>query len=635
MPIGWSPSGRTCARAADPPTNGRRRATTPTGAAKRALFEEVAVITGWRPTLIGSAEPEPIPGEQVSHEYLSVLGIVPALGRTFSSEDDVPNAPRVVIISDGLWRRRFGAAADVVGKTVVLSGQPHEIIGVLPAGFRPIVSASADLWRPLRLNTATRRAEPSCCARSRACPPDCRSIARRRPPTSLARRLEAQHPEFNEKTGINADPLQRSRRRRHPAGSARAARRGGVRPADRLREHRQPGDGESLEPRPRDRRPAWRSARARARLIRQLLTESLLLAASAASRASPWAGGRSMGSSRSRRRARRGSAKSGSTSRLRRSSRLLSVVTGVLFGLMPALHSSRRDIVQPLKEAARGTVMAAGAAVRRALIAAEVALALMLLTGGGLLLQTFVHLRATNLGFDPDNVLVGFVNPPGAGGYDTAAKHRAFYDQVLETRAGAARRAPGRARLGPAARRRQRHVLHDRGPARPVLARANAGHLVPPGERRATSRPWGCRLRAGRASPTAGGAVSGGQRNVRPQLLSWRRTARTASAIRRRRQSVVHHRRHRSRRQGAGARESTQVEMFIPYWQFTEPRDEHRAAQLPAIRRCSRRRFARRSRRSIAACPSPASARSTTSSANRSSSRDSSPCSPARSRGWR
>ena len=73
------------------------------------LFESIAVITGWRPTLSGGAEPEPLTGEQVSHEYFTVLGITPALGRTFRDADDVPNAARVAIISDALWKR---ASAD-------------------------------------------------------------------------------------------------------------------------------------------------------------------------------------------------------------------------------------------------------------------------------------------------------------------------------------------------------------------------------------------------------------------------------------------------------------------------------------------------------------------------------------------
>ena len=83
---------------------------------EKALFEEVAVITNWRPTLTGGAEAEPITGEQVSHQYFSVLGIAPALGGAFSPEEDVPNAPRVAIISDALWKRRFGGSPSVVGQ---------------------------------------------------------------------------------------------------------------------------------------------------------------------------------------------------------------------------------------------------------------------------------------------------------------------------------------------------------------------------------------------------------------------------------------------------------------------------------------------------------------------------------------
>ena len=76
--------------------------------AEGAVFENVAAIGGWRPTLTGNAEPETLTGEQVSHEYFSVLQAAPVLGRNFASQDDVPNAPRVVILSDELWTRRFG-----------------------------------------------------------------------------------------------------------------------------------------------------------------------------------------------------------------------------------------------------------------------------------------------------------------------------------------------------------------------------------------------------------------------------------------------------------------------------------------------------------------------------------------------
>ena len=119
------------------------------------VVQRIAVFNGWRPTLLGGTEPEPIPGEQVTHEYLSVLGITPALGRDFTQADDVPNAPRVVIISDALWKTRFGGDRTAFGRSLMLSGDSHEVIGVMPPGFRPILNQEAELWRPLRLNTAT------------------------------------------------------------------------------------------------------------------------------------------------------------------------------------------------------------------------------------------------------------------------------------------------------------------------------------------------------------------------------------------------------------------------------------------------------------------------------------------------
>ena len=126
---------------------------------------------------------------------------------TSAAEDDVPNAARVVIISDGLWKRRFGGATDIVGRRVVLNGEPHEIIGVLPADFRPIVTASADLWRPLRLNVVN-PARGAVVLRAVARLADGLTVERaQRDASALAHRLEAEHPEFNEKTGFLLIPL--------------------------------------------------------------------------------------------------------------------------------------------------------------------------------------------------------------------------------------------------------------------------------------------------------------------------------------------------------------------------------------------------------------------------------------------
>ncbi len=174
---------------------------------EKSIFDEVAVISGWRPTLSGGAEPESIPGEQVSHEYFSVLGIAPMLGRSFTQADDVPNAPRVAVIGSGLWRRKFGASPAVIGQRVVLNSEPHEIVGVLGEGFRPIVNSAAEIWRPSRINTSN-PARGAVILRAVARLAEAVPLARAQAAADiLARQLETAYPQFNEKTRFNLMPL--------------------------------------------------------------------------------------------------------------------------------------------------------------------------------------------------------------------------------------------------------------------------------------------------------------------------------------------------------------------------------------------------------------------------------------------
>ena len=98
----------------------------------RTLFAKTAAVQGWVPTLTGVAEPEPLRGEQVTQEYFDVLGVQPALGRIFRPDEDVPNAPRVVVLGHGLWTRRFGGDRSIIGRSITLGGEPHEVIGVMP-----------------------------------------------------------------------------------------------------------------------------------------------------------------------------------------------------------------------------------------------------------------------------------------------------------------------------------------------------------------------------------------------------------------------------------------------------------------------------------------------------------------------
>jgi putative ABC transport system permease protein len=395
------------------------------------VFEDVAVISGWRPTLTGGAEPEPIPGERVSHEYFSVLGISPVQGRSFQQSDDVPNAPPVAMMSYGLWQRRFGGDPAIVGSAVTLGGEPHQIIGIVPPGFRPIVTADAQIWRPLRLNTAT-PSRGAVVLRAVAKLPAGVPLERAQASADvLAARLEQQYPQFNEKTRFNLTPLH-----------------------DRVVGDIRPGLLALLgavafvlliacanianlllaRGSARGRELAVRLAlgAGRRRVVRQLLTESVILALMggiAGVMLGTWAVDALVAAAPEN--APRVS-EIALDPRVLGFAALLTIVTGVLFGLAPAFQAARGELTGALNDRGRGNTGTAGRNVRSALVTAEVALAMILLTGAGLLLQTFIKLQSADLGFKPDNLIAGFVNPPAAAGYNSPEKHLAFYDRVFE-----------------------------------------------------------------------------------------------------------------------------------------------------------------------------------------------------------
>ena len=173
--------------------------------AEGAVFENVAAIGGWRPTLTGNAEPEALTGEQVSHEYFSVLQAAPVLGRNFASQDDVPNAPRVVILSDELCTRRFGRQSIVIGQSVTRTAI-RTITACCHRG-PSIVVAGAELWRPLRYNRAN-PSRGSIVLRVVARLADGVSHEQAQAALStLALRLQTTHPDSNEKTGFNVERL--------------------------------------------------------------------------------------------------------------------------------------------------------------------------------------------------------------------------------------------------------------------------------------------------------------------------------------------------------------------------------------------------------------------------------------------
>ena len=392
------------------------------------VFASLTSIRGWSASVAGGDLPESLQGEQVTREYFDVAGTWPSLGRGFQASDDVPNAPRVVILSHGLWTRRYGGDRSVIGRAIPINGESHEIVGVMPAGFTPVYIPGAALWRPLRLNPVNpSRNSAVFHTFGRLAPGVTIDQARARLDT-LAKQLQQSHPESDTGKGINAVPLHEQR-----VGAMKPSLfmlQGAVafvlliacvNIANLLLSRASGRSGEI----------AVRRALGadRARIIRQLLTESVLLAAVGGGLGAilgTWGVGalKSLAPDGTPR-----MDEVGVDARVLAFTVMLSLVTGMIFGLMPAVHAARDRFSGALKQGGRGQTSDGGGRARRALIVAELALALMLLVGGGLLLRTFVALQRVDLGFNPSQLLTGFVLPPPAA-YRTNDARLAFYDAI-------------------------------------------------------------------------------------------------------------------------------------------------------------------------------------------------------------
>jgi putative ABC transport system permease protein len=398
--------------------------------AEKDLFAGVASIRNFGPTLTGMGEPEPIVGEQVTQQYFDVLGVRMEKGRTFRPEEAVPNAPRVAIISHGAWQRRFGGDPGVVGRQLTLNGEAHEIVGVLPAGFRPIIAANAEVWRPERFSLTTPSRGAVVLRVVARLPQSLSLTAAETRASALAATLEQKFPDFNRNVGIGIGPLQDQVVTDVRPGllvlsaavmfvlliaALNVANLLLARGSNRVREL---GVRMAL-------------GASRARVVRQLLTESVLLSAIG--------GVLGIGLSLLGVEALVSLAPAGSP-RLNEVhvngtvllfAGAMTLLTGLLFGLVPALQASREGRTSAVNSASRGAVGGPSRWTRRLLVVGEVAVALMLLVGGGLLLRTFVSLQRSDLGFDPTDVTVGFVLPPAVK-YPNPPSLVTFYDQVLE-----------------------------------------------------------------------------------------------------------------------------------------------------------------------------------------------------------
>jgi putative ABC transport system permease protein len=398
-------------------------------AANHAFVEPSLFSNGGRFDLVGAGDPEQVMGASVSAGFFSTLGARPLLGRVFAAGEDAPTTAPMLVLGESLWRRRFGADPAVVGRPVQVNGTPSTVIGVMPAAFR-FPRADSEAWTNLRLVPPTRRG-----------PFFYRGLARLRPGVTLeraqaetnevGRRIEAANPGYSHLT-LPVVPLQEALVGRvRPAllvmlgavvlvlliAAVNVANLLLARAASRQREMAiRIGLGAG-----------------RGRLVRQLLTESVLLALAGGAAGLMLA----QGGVRLLQNLNPGNLPRVQEVQLDGSvlafAGLVSLLTGLLFGLLPALQTSRPDPGTALREGSRGGTASPGRRRTHAvLVVAEVALSLVLLVGAGLLLRSFVRLQRVETGvFAPARNVVTLQISPSPVRYGDDAAGIAFYERLM------------------------------------------------------------------------------------------------------------------------------------------------------------------------------------------------------------
>jgi putative ABC transport system permease protein len=391
-------------------------------------FTNMGVVT-WRPEI---GDPEMLKGLAVAPNVFRVVQVPALHGRTFANGDDAPGSDHKVVVSYDFWQRALGGDAARIGRPIALNGESYDLIGVMPRGFT--LGANEDLWMPLDLSDAMADRVRSrkqhyvhVIGRLKA---GMTLDAARTDLETIARRLAMEYPDANTgRTAILVPLHDLMTEDLRPAvlllqGAAAMVLLIACANLANLTLSRTIG---------RRREMALRAAigAGRGRLVRQLLTESLLLAV---------AGG-ALGVALAVVTTRTLLAMSADAlpamftvrvdGRVLVFSLAVSIVTGLLFGLLPALDAVKANLNDSLKDGGRGTSGSHGAdRLRRVLVVAQVGLAVMLLVGAGLLVRSFGALTRVRLGFDPDRVLTAQLRAAGAR-YDSAAPVNRFYDQVL------------------------------------------------------------------------------------------------------------------------------------------------------------------------------------------------------------
>ncbi len=391
-------------------------------------FESLAAFLTGNMFLDSGDGTEDVPVGLVTPEMFSLFKVNPIIGRTFTEEETQPGRFRVAVLSHSTWQKRFGSDPNIAGRTIQLNGRPYTIVGVMPAGFS--FPERATLWRPLVIDRANLDRGPHFLNVVGRLKPDVTMAQAQAEMSTLSARLSKEHPEKTSGHGVKivslADIVVGD------IGRALFVLLGAVgfvlliacANLANLMLARIGG---------REREIAVRTAlgASRVRIVRQLLTESLLLAVAGgavglllAIWAVSWLVSLSPDTIPRLNEIRVDMRVAGFTL-------LISAATGVLFGVVPALQASKTEFTDALKESGRTTAGVRKQRLRSALVVSEVALSLVLLVGAGLLIRSFAKLNQVNPGFNPEQVLtMGVSLLPNK--YPEDQQVATFYSQLLQ-----------------------------------------------------------------------------------------------------------------------------------------------------------------------------------------------------------
>jgi len=393
---------------------------------------EATSLFSWSDSLSasGASEPESAAVVKTQANFFDVLGVRPSEGRAFAPGEDVAGKNQVAILSYGFWQRHFGGGADTIGKSVVLNNEKYTVVGVMPRWFN--FRFATDIWIPVDMSPKELgpRGNHGWFAIARLKPGVTLGHARGEL-LAISERLEKQYTDSNNKVHAVLTPLKDTL-----TGNSKAqllillgavtlmllvacVNVANLQLARASTRHREMAIRGSL-------------GAGRLRLVRQMLTESVLLALAGAALgiAGAWWCVRVLESVKTIPIPRANPVQIDGSVLL--FAIAVSVLAGVLFGLAPALQTSESGMNEELKSGSQSVLSAARTrgVLRDALVVAEISITLALLVGAGLLLRSFAHLRNADIGINPRNVLTTFINLPDAK-YTTLAARRQFFDQLL------------------------------------------------------------------------------------------------------------------------------------------------------------------------------------------------------------